>query len=179
MLFNWGIDQCVTSSGDELFTDASKVKLVDDCIWEVTCRHVTRKEGDIVLEGSNPSAEGEDADDGADPTVQSGLDLVLDQRLVETGFSKSDYKNYLKTYTKSLQEKWKELEWSDEKINDAKAKLTEAAKRVLKKLDDVQFFLGESSNPDGMVGLLEYREGDDGEVPIMMFFKHGLDEEKV
>lgn len=38
---------------------------------------------------------------------------------------------------------------------------------------------GESSNPDGAVGLLEYRESGDGETPIMMFFKHGLEEEKV
>lgn len=76
-------------------------------------------------------------------------------------------------------EKWKELEWSDEKVADAKSKFTEAAKRFLKKLDDVQFFLGESSNPDGMVGLLEYRDSGSGEVPIMMFFKHGLEEEKV
>lgn len=166
-------------TGDEMFTDSSKIKLVDDCIFEVYCRHVTRKEGDIVIDGANPSAEGEDADDGADPTVVSGLDLVLNQRLVETGFSKSDYKNYLKTYTKALQEKWTELEWSSDKINDAKAKFTTAAKVFLKKLDDVQFFLGESTNPDGMVGLLEYREVDGNEVPVMMFFKHGLEEEKV
>lgn len=166
-------------TGDEMFSDSSKIKLVDDCIFEVYCRHVTRKEGDVILDGANPSAEGEDCDDGADPTVVSGLDLVLNQRLVETGFSKSDYKNYLKTYTKSLQEKWKELEWSDEKIAAAKGKITDAAKVFLKKLDDVQFFLGESTNPDGMVGLLEYREENGGEVPVMMFFKHGLDEEKV
>ena len=40
---------------------------------------------------------------------------------------------------------------------------------------------GESTNPDGMIGLLEYREKEDGsgEVPVMMFFKHGLEEEKV
>ena len=162
-----------------MFTDSSKVKVVDDCMYEVYCRHVTRKEGDIVLDGANPSAEGEDADDGADPSVVSGLDVVLNQRLVETGFSKADYKNYLKTYTKSLMEKWKELEWSDEKVAEAKGKFTEAAKAFLKKLDDVQFFLGESSNPDGMVALLEYREVDGEEVPIMLFFKHGLEAEKV
>jgi len=40
---------------------------------------------------------------------------------------------------------------------------------------------GESTNPDGMIGLLEYREKEDGsgETPVMMFFKHGLEEEKV
>jgi len=166
-------------TGDELFTDSSKVKLVDGCLFEVECRHVTRKQGEIEIAGFNPSAE--EVDEGTDDQVESGLDLVLNQRLVETGFSKNDYKNYLKTYTKSLQDKWKELEYTEDQINNAKTKLTEAVKKVLPKLGDFQFFLGESTNPDGMVGLLEYREKEDGsgETPIMMFFKHGLEEEKV
>lgn len=63
------------------------------------CQHVTRRQGEIALEGFNPSAE--EVDEGTDEQVESGLDLVLNQRLVETGFSKNDYKNYLKTYTKS------------------------------------------------------------------------------
>jgi len=164
-------------TGDEMFTDSSKVKLVDGAIFEVECRHISRKLGEVELAGSNPSAE--ELDEGTDEASESGLDLVLNQRLVETAFSKADYKNYLKTYTKALQEKWKELEWSEEQTGIAKTKLTEAVKKVLPKLDDYQFFLGESTNPDGMVALLEYRENDSGEVPIMMFFKHGMEEEKV
>jgi len=164
-------------TGDEMFTDSSKYKLVDDCLYEVECVRITRKIGDIQLEGANPSAE--EADEGTDETVESGLDLVLNQRLVETGFSKADYKNYLKTYVKALNDKWKELEWSEDKINEAKAKLTEAVKKVLPKVGDCQFYLGESSNPDGMVALLEYRDFPEGEKALMLFFKHGLEEEKV
>ncbi|XP_035532813.1 translationally-controlled tumor protein homolog [Morone saxatilis] len=41
---------------------------------------------------------------------------------------------------------------------------------------NLQFFLGESMNPDGMVGLLNYRE--DGVTPYMLFFKDGLLAEK-
>lgn len=41
-----------------------------------------------------------------------------------------------------LQEKWKENGMSEDKINEAKTKLTEAVKKVLKNLDDYQFFLG-------------------------------------
>ncbi len=41
-----------------------------------------------------------------------------------------------------LQEKWKALEYSDDEINNAKTKLTEAVKKVLPKLGDYQFFLG-------------------------------------
>lgn len=41
-------------------------------------------------------------------------------------------------------------------------------------------FPGESNNPDGILGILEFRDDEDGnEKPIMCFFKHGLDEEKV
>ncbi|OTF81491.1 translationally-controlled tumor protein-like protein [Euroglyphus maynei] len=165
-------------TGDEMFTDSSKVKLVDDCIWEVECQFVMRKQGDIAIEGFNPSAE--EADEGTDEITESGYDLVLNQRLVEASFSKADFKNYLKTYTKTLQEKWKSLEWSDEQIAEAKAKFTEAVKKILPKVNDAQFYLGNSSNPDGIVGILEFREGDDGnEKAVMNFFKHGLDAEKV
>ncbi|XP_077554975.1 translationally controlled tumor protein [Haemaphysalis longicornis] len=165
-------------SGDEMFTDSSKYKLVDDCLFEVECQHVTRKHGEIQLDGANPSAE--EVDEGTDEAVESGLDLVLNMRLVETGFGKSEYKTYLKTYTKALQEKWKEEGMSAEQIEDAKAKLTTAVKKVLPKIEDCQFYLGESCNADGIVGLLEYREKPGGgETAVMMFFKHGLDEEKM
>lgn len=69
---------------------------------------------------------------------------------------------------------------SEDEIKDAKSKVSEAAKRFLKlKLDDIQFFMGESSNPDGMIGLLEYREENGSETPILYFFKQGLEAEKV
>lgn len=40
----------------------------------------------------------------------------------------------------------------------------------------LQFFTGESINPDGAVGLLDFRE--DGVTPYMTFFKDGLEIEK-
>lgn len=89
-------------TNDELFTDSNPVELIDDCLYEVKCQHVSRKHGDIVLDGANPSAEGEDGGDGGcDETVESGLDLVLNQKLQMTSFDKAGYKTYLKTYTKS------------------------------------------------------------------------------
>merc|ERR1711922_21355 len=77
-------------SGDELFTDSYEVKLVDDVLYEVIGKHVSRTEGDIQLEGANASAE--EFDEGTESTSVSGIDFVLDNRLVETGFgSKKDY----------------------------------------------------------------------------------------
>merc|ERR1711942_470610 len=84
-------------SGDELFTDSYDVKLVDDVLYEVIGKHVSRTEGDVVLEGSNASAE--EFDEGTDSAAVSGIDVILNHRLVETGFgSKSDYLTYLKSY---------------------------------------------------------------------------------
>lgn len=168
-------------TGDEMFTDSNPIKLVDDCLYEVSCTHVTRREGEIVLAGSNPSAEEEGGDGGADEHVESGLDLVLNQRLQSTQFNKADYKTYLKTYTKSLLEKWKEMGLNDEQLAEYKEKFMTAIKKVLPKLDDVEFYVGESINPDGMVALLEYRDKPDGsgEEALMLFYKHGLEDEKV
>lgn len=167
-------------TGDELFTDSNKLNLVDDCLYEVSCTHISRKQGEIVLDGANPSAEEEGDMGGPDETVESGLDLVLNQRLQSTSFNKSDYKNYLKTYTKALQDKWKEMELTPEQLAEYKEKFTLAVKKVLPKLDDVEFYLGESCNPDGMVALLEYRDKPDGsgEEALMLFYKHGLESEK-
>lgn len=51
---------------------------------------------------------------------------------------------------------------------------------VVKKLkaiwDDLVPYQGESQNSDGMICFLNYRENGD---PYMIFFKHGLVEEKV
>lgn len=40
-------------------------------------------------------------------------------------------------------------------------------------------FPGESSDPDGIIGVLEFRDVDGTEKVYMNFFKHGLEEEKV
>lgn len=88
-------------TGDEMFTDSNKINLIDDCLYEVLCSRITRREGGFVLDGANPSAEGEDGDDcGTDEVVESGLDLVLNQHLNPTvAFNKADYLKYLKTYS--------------------------------------------------------------------------------
>merc|ERR1719220_1559934 len=80
-------------SGDELFSDTYPMKLVDDCIYEVYGKHEVRKLGDVQLEGSNASAE--EMDEGTEEASESGVDLVLNHRLVETGFAKKKVVKYL------------------------------------------------------------------------------------
>lgn len=86
--------------GDEMFSDTYKMKLVDEVLYEVYGKLIQRKEGDISLDGANPSAE--EQDEGTDENVQSGVDIVLNHRLCETyAFSdKKSYTAYLKDYMK-------------------------------------------------------------------------------
>jgi hypothetical protein len=63
---------------------------------------VTRKQGDVQIEGFNPSAE--EASEGTDEAVESGVDVVLNHRLSETyAFGdKKGFTAYLKEYMKKL-----------------------------------------------------------------------------
>ena len=83
-----------------MFSDTYKMKLVDDVMYEVYGRLVTRTHGDIQIEGFNPSAE--EADEGTDSASESGVDVVLNHRLCETfAFGdKKSYTLYLKDYMK-------------------------------------------------------------------------------
>lgn len=82
-----------------MFSDSYKIKLVNEVLYEVTGKHETRVEGDVVLAGSNASAE--EAEEGVDSASVSGVDIVLNHRLVETGFGdKKQFTVYLKDYMK-------------------------------------------------------------------------------
>lgn len=82
-----------------MFSDSYKMKLVSEVMYEVYGKLETRKLGDIQLAGSNPSAE--EADEGTEDAVESGVDIVLNHRLAETGFAdKKSFTVYLKDYMK-------------------------------------------------------------------------------
>jgi hypothetical protein len=163
-------------TGDEMFSDTYKMKLVDEVLYEVYGKLIQRKEGDIQLDGANPSAD--DADEGTDENVQSGVDIVMNHRLCETfAFGdKKSYTAYLKDYMKKLVAKLEEK--SPDQVDVFKTNMNKVMKDILGRFKELQFFTGESMEIEGMVGLMEYREINGDSVPVMMFFKHGLDEEK-
>ena len=163
-------------TGDEMFSDTYKMKLVDNVIYEVYGKLVTRKHGDIDIAGFNPSAE--EANEGTDETVESGVDVILNHRLQETyAFGdKKSYTAYLKDYMKKLVNKLEEK--SPDQVDVFKTNMNKAMKDILGRFKELQFFTGESMDIDGLVALMEYREIDGQSVPVLMFFKHGLEEEK-
>ncbi|XP_058808443.1 translationally-controlled tumor protein homolog [Phymastichus coffea] len=163
-------------TGDEMFSDTYKMKLVDDVVYEVYGKLVQRKAGEIQLDGANPSAE--ETDEGTDEAVESGVDVVLNHRLQETfAFGdKKSYTLYLKDYMKKLVAKLEEK--APDQVDVFKTNMNKVMKDILSRFKELQFFTGESMDIDGLVALMEYREIDDQSVPVLMFFKHGLEEEK-
>lgn len=129
------------------------------------------------MAGSNASAE--EADEGTDANSVSGVDLVLNHRLVETGFgSKKDYTIYLKDYMKKV---IKHLEDNDRtaEVDEFKKNINGVMKELLGKFKDLQFYTGESMEADAMILIVDYKEYEGEERPVIMAFKHGLEEEKV
>merc|ERR1711913_14996 len=163
-------------SGDELFSDTYKVTLKDNVMYEVVGKYETRKEGEVVLAGANASEEC--ADEGTDESSTSGIDIVLNHRLVETGFGdKKGFTAYLKAYMKKVLGYLEENDRKDE-IAEFKSNINNVMKEMMGKFKDLQFYTGESMDPDAMICMLEYRDVDGEEKPILMGFKHGLREVK-
>lgn len=63
-------------TGDEIISDTTKIIDAGNGLWEVDGKMVKKGSENFVLEGANPSAEGEDADDGGDG--EGGGETVLD-----------------------------------------------------------------------------------------------------
>jgi len=164
----------ILSSRDELFSDTYKMKLVDDVMYEVYGKYLTRKMGDVQIDGANPSAE--EADEGTDEASESGVDIVLNHRLVETSFDKKSYLAYLKDYMKRIVEHLTENQ--PDQVEVFKTNINKVMKELLGRFKDLQFFTGESMDPDGMVVMLEYKDVDGANIPVLYAFKHGLEEEK-
>lgn len=76
------------------------MKIEHILIFLICLQLVQRKGGEITIEGFNPSAE--EADEGTDENVESGVDIVLNHRLMETyAFpDKKSYTVYLKDFMK-------------------------------------------------------------------------------
>ena len=92
------------------------------------------------MAGSNASAE--EADEGTDSASESGVDIILNHRLVETGFgSKKDFTVYLKDYMKKVVKYLEDNDMGGE-VADFKTNISKVMKEMLGKFKDLQFYTG-------------------------------------
>lgn len=156
-----------------MFSDIYKIIDKDGILLEVEGKSINRTESlDDALFGSNASAE--EQQESLEASSVSGIDIVLNHKLVETGYKKDEYKNYIKEYMKEIRAKLEQDK--PERVPEFLAGATKAVKSILSTFKDFQFYMGESMDPRAGVGLLNFRE--DGETPYMIFFKDGLQIEK-
>ncbi|KAK1802977.1 hypothetical protein P4O66_021507 [Electrophorus voltai] len=162
-------------SGDEMFSDIYKIKeSANGMMIEVEGKMISRCEGEIdeSLIGGNASTEV--PDDLCESTTTTGIDIVLNHKLQETSYDKKSYTVYVKDYVKAVKAKLQEI--APDRVDQFVANAPAEVKKILGNIKNYQFFVGESMNPEGSVGLLDFRE--DGITPFMLFFKDGLEIEK-
>ncbi|KAI9673770.1 MAG: hypothetical protein M1829_004007 [Trizodia sp. TS-e1964] len=151
------------------------MKLVDDIVYEVEARMITKKGNVEVDIGANASAE--EAEEALDENTTQVIDFVESFRLTSTSFDKKSYLTYLKGYMKRIKGKLAEKGSSEEEIKEFETGASNYAKKIVANFKDYEFYIGESMLPDGMVLLLNYRE--DGVTPFFTIWKHGLIAQKV
>ena len=129
------------------------------------------------LIGGNKSAE--DMDDEAKETnATTSINIVSGNRLIkDETFSSSlkVLKTQMKKYAKKLTNKVKEE--SPAEAENFKKNLEAALQKIFAKYEHLQFFTGakDKFEGEGMLAIAEYRD----KKPFMLFFKHGLKEERV
>ncbi|KAF5388062.1 hypothetical protein D9615_000451 [Tricholomella constricta] len=160
-------------TGDEMFSDAFPIKLVDDVVFEVDCQLVTVKAGADIDIGANPSAE--DAEEALEDGATQVNNVVHSFRLQQTTFDKKSFLTYLKGYMKAI--KTKLAETNPDRVTAFEEGAQKYAKKIVANFKDYEFYSGESMNPDGMVALLNYRE--DGVTPYFTFWNDGLKQVKL
>nr|XP_009859052.1 translationally-controlled tumor protein homolog isoform X1 [Ciona intestinalis] len=162
-------------TGDELFTDAQKYEEFMGAFYKVYGKTTTRNDDlDPSLFGANPSAE--DGDSGAaESSSTQVIDFVDACKLVEApAYDKKTFMAYFKDYCKHVAEKLTQEGRTDD-VTEFKKHATDAMKYIKGNIKAFQIFTGESVDPDGSVGYLDWEDN----VPYILFFKHALVEEKV
>lgn len=163
-------------SDDELCSDTYPTKELDGVMIRVTGKLTTESNNlDGCNFGANASEEAP-PEEGTDDGSVSGIDVIIANRLIETGFTKKDYMVYIKKYMKRILDRLEGNKPAEE-IEEIKKGLQKQVKSIITEFKEYQFFMGESADEDGMMIPVKYEL--DGTTPYFFFFKHGLIQEKV
>ncbi|PPQ73049.1 hypothetical protein CVT24_001627 [Panaeolus cyanescens] len=141
-------------TGDEMFSDAFPVKLVDDIVYEVDCAMIKVKDR---------------SEDGLEEGIQIFIDVIHSFRLQRTEFDQKTDLYYLQSYARVVKNRLP----ADRQLAFTKGVQT-FVKKIIPNFKDYHFYTGESRDNEGLVALLNYRE--DGVTPYLTFWKDGLEE---
>ena len=157
--------------GDELFSDALPISLIDDIVYKVEGKYITVG-GDIGIASNS--------DEGVDDQAVRVINIVNTHELTETTISKKEYMAYIKGYSGFLLKKFKEIVSADDAAVKAfQGALGKFVKDVLTRFDEFSFYTSPNSSDnfgESMLILSDYAA--DGMTPYFYYFKVGLVEEK-
>ena len=161
---------CSIFVGDELLSDSFPLKEIDDIVYRVECKMIKKNSKVDVNIGGNPSAEGEDADDGpADDSSYEVIDVVDCCRLENTVFDKKSYMGHIKEYMKRI--KAHLAEKNPERVPHFEKAAVDYVKKIVGDFSKYDFYVGENMDPEAMCVLQETT--DDGKI-FMIYWKDGL-----
>ena len=159
-------------TNDEMLCDKDQVlQVAHGVVYAVQGKYVTLGQENFGISSNvdEDAAEGATGDGDESQAVRV-VDVVHENRLVETGFDKKSYTAVIKGYMKTI------LDRLDESKKDAfKTGAQAFVKEVIANFDEYQFFYGPTSNPEGMIALAKW----EGETATFYFWKDGLRAEKV
>ncbi len=126
--------------------------------------------GDVVVDiGANASAE--EAPEELESASKKVVDIIDAFRLQETSWDKKGFMGYIKTFMKATADKL-----SPERKEKFMAAAPAAVKELLGRFNELQFFMGESSDMEGSLVYAYYKEGSSE--PTFLYFKDALKEVK-
>ncbi|EDV27889.1 uncharacterized protein TRIADDRAFT_20959, partial [Trichoplax adhaerens] len=153
-----------------IFTDRNLYTLVDDLYYELKGKVITEEAGEIDDAAIGNSSAGKVESAGAAVT---GIDFVLQNRLVETGFSSvKDFKKYIKDYIAKIVTNIKDH--NPDRVEIFKKKVNVKMAEIIKTFSDWKFFMVESMDAEALHVLVK----EDGKTAIGLVWKDGVKEEK-
>jgi len=154
-------------TGDEMFSDASPFKEVDDFVYEV--------QGKFINKGGENYGIESDPSDGVDDTVERVINVVEAHKLVKAeGVDKKFFLGYIKKYMKQLADHLKQN--NPGRVDAFQVAASNYVKKLVAKFDEYEFYLGETMSYEAGIAIVKWSE--DGLTPIFHFIKDGLREEK-
>jgi hypothetical protein len=150
----------------------------DDVIMKVKSSYKNPDQIGTVDIGCGNAFGGNEEEGGAaeESGVQKVLDVLFNQNLVETSFSKADFMSFIKNYLKNLKA-YLENNGQKDRCEAFQKGAQNFIKFLVSKFDEWTFYLGPSESMDGGIGL-SFWEDESAPGPVFFFFKDGLKEVK-
>ncbi|KAL6058636.1 Translationally-controlled tumor protein [Balamuthia mandrillaris] len=150
-------------TGDEMFAVCYPMEEVDDIAYLVEGKYVTiNPDGENIDVGCGNAFSGEEAEAPIQEGAQSVINLIHSHRLVQVGYTKADFLEYVKKY----------MEKNPARVRPFMQAAEPFVKKLLKNFNEFDFYMGESMDLEASLAMMFYKE--DGITPMFYFFKDGL-----